>query len=132
MKDSRNISTAWIDYKKAYDSIPHDWLIETLKIHQFDEKIVNFFQSTINNWKTSLRLSTIEGDVKTGVFDIKAGIFQGDCLSGIQFVLCLLPVTLMLVDATTPDEANSQNFENSKTGERAKRKGNTWTISANN
>ena len=28
----RNISTAWIDYKKAFDSVPHDWIIETLKI----------------------------------------------------------------------------------------------------
>ena len=32
----RNISTAWIDYKKAFDSVPHDWIIETLKIHKFD------------------------------------------------------------------------------------------------
>ena len=96
VKNSRNISTAWIDYKKAYDSIPHDWLIETLKIHQFDEKIVNFFKTTINNWKTSLHLTTNEGDVKTGIFNIMAGIFQGDCPSGIQFVLCLLPLTWML------------------------------------
>ena len=32
----RNISTVWIDYKKAFDSVPHDWIIETLKIHKFD------------------------------------------------------------------------------------------------
>ena len=28
----RNISTAWIDYKKAFDSVPHKWIIQTLKI----------------------------------------------------------------------------------------------------
>ena len=32
----QNISTAWIDYKKAFHPVPRDWIIETLKIHKFD------------------------------------------------------------------------------------------------
>jgi hypothetical protein len=31
-KNNRNIYTAFIDYKKAYDSVPHSWLIKILKI----------------------------------------------------------------------------------------------------
>ena len=31
-----NISTTWIDYKKAFDSVPHDWIFETLKGYNFD------------------------------------------------------------------------------------------------
>ena len=38
-RKKRNISTAWIDYKKAYDSVPHDWIIDSLKIHKFDNQI---------------------------------------------------------------------------------------------
>ena len=38
----KNISTAWIDYKKGYDSVPHDWIIDTLQIHKFDATITNF------------------------------------------------------------------------------------------
>ena len=41
IKRKVNISTAWIDYKKAYDSVPHDWIIESLKIHKFDNTIIN-------------------------------------------------------------------------------------------
>jgi len=96
VKGMRNISTAWIDYRKAYDSIPHDWLIETLRIHKFDETLVKFFETTINNWKTSLQLSTANEEMATELFRILAGIFQGDSPSGTQFVLCLLPLTWML------------------------------------
>lgn len=44
----RNLSTAWIDYKKAFDSISHDWL----------DVIVNFFKILMTKWQTRLTLST--------------------------------------------------------------------------
>jgi hypothetical protein len=31
-KNNRNIYTAFIDYKKAYDSVPHSWLLKIYKI----------------------------------------------------------------------------------------------------
>ena len=27
----RNLSTAWIEYKKAFDSVPHEWIIRSLE-----------------------------------------------------------------------------------------------------
>ena len=30
-KNGRNFHLAWIDYKKAFDSVPHSWILETLK-----------------------------------------------------------------------------------------------------
>ena len=29
-KKQRNLSMMWIDYKKAYDSVPHSWIIKCL------------------------------------------------------------------------------------------------------
>ena len=26
-KRKRNLSSAWIDYKKAFDSVPHEWIL---------------------------------------------------------------------------------------------------------
>ena len=31
-KRKRNLSCAWIDYKKAFDSVPHKWILRSLKL----------------------------------------------------------------------------------------------------
>jgi hypothetical protein len=41
-KNNRNIYTAFIDYKKAYDSVPHSWLIKILKIYKINLDLINF------------------------------------------------------------------------------------------
>ena len=92
----RNISTAWIDYKKTFGSVPHNWIIETLKIHKFDLITTKFLRKTMNKWKTSLHLNHRDGQIKTDHFSIKTGIFQGDSPSGLLFILSLLPLSWLL------------------------------------
>ena len=43
---------AWVDYKKAYDMMPHSWITESLKMAQVAENITNFLQKSVVNWKT--------------------------------------------------------------------------------
>ena len=43
---------AWVDYKKAYDMVPHSWIIESLKMAQVAENIITFLQKSMVNWKT--------------------------------------------------------------------------------
>ena len=86
----RNISTARIDYKKAFD-----WIIETLKIHKFDPITTKFLRKTMNKWKT-LHLNHRDGEIKTDHFSINTGIFQGDSPSGLLFILSLLPLSWLL------------------------------------
>lgn len=31
-----NLCTAWIDYQKAYDSMPHTWILECLKLYKIN------------------------------------------------------------------------------------------------
>ena len=31
-KKKKNLSTAWIDYKKAFDSVPHSWILKCLQM----------------------------------------------------------------------------------------------------
>ena len=95
-KNKRNLSTAWIDYRKAFDSIPHDWLEKSLKIHKFPPKITNFISSLMKKWKTSLNISAQDKSISTSLIEILNGLFQGDCPSGLLFILCLLPLSWLI------------------------------------
>ena len=95
-KNKRNLSTGWIDYRKAYDSIPHDWLKKSLEVHKFPQKIINFFTNIMQQWKTTLNLTTEHETISTNPINIKRGVFQGDCPSGLGFVICLLPLSWLL------------------------------------
>ena len=87
-----NLSMAWIDYRKAFDMIPHSWLIECLKIYGAEESTINFLRNTMPNWKTELTSS----GKKLAEVNIRRGIFQGDSLSPLLFVVAMIPMTRVL------------------------------------
>ena len=87
-----NLNMAWIDYKKAFDMVPHSWLIECLELYGAATNIIDFIKGTMNNWKTVL---TAAGKTLAEV-QIKRGIFQGDALSPLLFVLSMIPMTNVL------------------------------------
>lgn len=88
----RNLSVAFIDYKKAFDSVPHSYLLQTLKNNGVDEKIVSFFERAMSSWRTNLILRGI----CTREIHIRRGIFQGDTFSPLWFCLSLSPLSRAL------------------------------------
>ena len=92
----QNMSMAWIDYRKAFDSVPHNWIIKSLELFKVSPIIVNFLKSNMLNWKTTLFLSHKTGNLKSNPVDIKRGIFQSDSLSPLFFCPVLIPLTIEL------------------------------------
>jgi hypothetical protein len=45
----RNLYNAYTDYQKAFDSVPHSWLIHILQIYKVEPVIVNFLQVIMKN-----------------------------------------------------------------------------------
>ena len=43
----RNLSVAWIDYRKAFDSVPHAWILKFLEMFKVSHVIVNFLHIII-------------------------------------------------------------------------------------
>ncbi|XP_075971947.1 uncharacterized protein LOC142973811 [Anticarsia gemmatalis] len=91
-----DLFTMYIDYKKAYDSVPHSWLIEVLNIYKIHPTIVNFLKSAMINWTTILKLSSPTEVIETDPIQIQRGIFQGDALSPLWFCLALNPLSSIL------------------------------------
>ncbi|CAH2094527.1 unnamed protein product [Euphydryas editha] len=96
-RNRRNFSAAWIDYKKAFDSVPHSWLLRVLELYKIDGAVRDFLEVCMGQWSTILCL---QGErLTTGADDrirIRRGIFQGDCLSPLWFCLSLNPLSTLL------------------------------------
>ena len=89
---NKNLAMAWIDYKKAYDMVPHSQIIECLDLFGVAENIKSLLVNSMEKWKVMLRSANSE----LGEVEIKLGIFQGDSLSHLVFVLALIPLSLIL------------------------------------
>ena len=51
---NKNLAMAWRDCKKAYDMVPHSWIIEWLDLFGVVENIKSLFVSSMEKWKVML------------------------------------------------------------------------------
>ena len=91
-KRHTNLAMAWIDYKKAYDMVPHSWISECLEMFGIANNVQDFLNNSMKSWKLELNAS----EKTLGEVDIRRGIFQGDSLSQLLFVLSMVPLTWLL------------------------------------
>lgn len=71
----RNVSIAWIDYKRNYDSVPHTRLIKVMDMHDIAPQIINLIRFLVNTYRITLLMKTIKGIIRSGCINIKRGIF---------------------------------------------------------
>ena len=95
-RKKRSVSLMWIDYKKAYDSVPHSWIIEAMKLYKIDDTTCKFIEMLMPEWRTKIHLPHKDGCITTDDINIERGIFQGDSLSPLIFCICLIPITNIL------------------------------------
>ena len=41
------LAMVWIDYKKAYDMVPHSWIINSPQMCKISEKVINVIDKTM-------------------------------------------------------------------------------------
>ena len=88
----KGLAMGWIDYRKAHDMIPHSWILECLKDLGVNEQLRQFLEESMKTWRVELTW----GEQMLGEVKIKRGIFQGDTLSPLLFVVALIPLTHIL------------------------------------
>ncbi len=89
MKSSKKISTAWIDIKKAFDSISRTELRRVIEETGLSKKIREFILKMYENPKTELQIFDEEEMKSLGTVHIEKGILQGDSLSPSIFILAI-------------------------------------------
>ena len=52
---------SWIDYQKAYDIVPHSWILECARMVGVAQNMITLIENSIANWKT------VSVDIKQGV-----------------------------------------------------------------
>ena len=83
----RNLTTVWLDYRKAFDSVPHSWIIEALKLSGIPNIVIRNIEMLMRKWRTKMYIHGINQSFETDVINYFKGILQGDTLSLILFVL---------------------------------------------
>jgi len=73
-KDNRSLHIAYIDYRKAFDLVPHSWLIRVLEIYKIDTMIINSLQQLIKKWTTSLQVKVKNNQIMSDPIRIGRGI----------------------------------------------------------
>ena len=88
-----NLCMAWVAFKKAYDMVPHSWIVETLRMFGVAENLIHVLSISMSKWKTNL----IANRKPLGSVVEKRGIFQGDPFSPLLFVItALVPISMAL------------------------------------
>jgi hypothetical protein len=105
----RRLHIAYNDYEKAYDSVPHSWLCEILKLYRVDRQLIKFLENMMKQWETTLILNTRRENIKIEGLKIKRGIFQGDTLSSLWFCMVLNPISSIL-NGNARNEAEMDNM----------------------
>ena len=86
----KNLATAWIDNKKkAYDMVPQSWLINCLKMYKISDEVINFIERAMKTWRVELTA----GGKSFAEAKIERGIFQGDALSPLIFIIAMMPLS---------------------------------------
>ena len=76
-KRHTNLSMAWIDYRKAYDLVPHNLVNECMEIFGIAENLRTFLQKSMQQWRLSL---TANGDNLGEVNVKRETVYRHCCL----------------------------------------------------
>ena len=85
MQKNLQATSLFVDFTKAFDSIPRGKMEQILLAYGLPEETVAAIMILYRN--TKLKVHSLDGD--TDYFDIVGGVLQGDTLAPYLFIICL-------------------------------------------
>ncbi|KAG0435431.1 Retrovirus-related Pol polyprotein from type-2 retrotransposable element R2DM [Dictyocoela muelleri] len=92
------LKTAWLDIRKAFDSVPYDYINSLIEHLNLPKNYINLMKML----QSYLKLNIIVNNTKIGSIIPRRGIIQGDSLSPLLFTLCMEPVSRYLNEECNP------------------------------
>jgi len=89
MRRKNNLSSAWIDYQKAHDGIPHSSVEKPKELVRVHSKTVRLCKSSTKKWNKRLQLKTMQ----LQPLQIQRGILQRDSRLPLHCCTVLIPMT---------------------------------------
>ena len=86
------MAVAWIEYFKAYDMVPHNWIQKCMEVFGVAVNVRSFVNTSMKLCNTELTA----GNQRFGNLKTRRGMLQGDSLSPLLFVLVMIQLTLVL------------------------------------
>ena len=90
----------WFDYKKAFDSVPHDWIVKALQLTKVPPKIINAISKLMRVRATKITLKAENKTIETRIINYLTVALQEDCLSLLLFILSVNPLSFLLKNLT--------------------------------
>ena len=109
LRQGGKLEVCWLDIKKAYDSVPHEYIREVLRRYKIDEGVKRLIEGAMTNWKTTMKFTRNRESVDLGEAKVMTGIYQGDSMSPLLFIMALNPISRWLNKA---DEGAKLRIEN--------------------
>ena len=81
--EGKNLALLAIDFKKAFDSVSHDYLLEILKFYNISPYMIAIFKTMIKNKQAGI----LTDSGITELFLILCGVAQGDSPSKLLFLV---------------------------------------------
>ena len=92
----KNLFLMWSDYRKAFDSVPHSWVIKALHLANVPVKVLNAILRLMELWATKVNLFTEATNIQIESINYLIGVLQVDCLSFMLFKLSINTLSFML------------------------------------
>ena len=70
----KNLSCSWVDVRKVFDSVSHQWIIKTLEMHRKHNTLIHLINSVIKTWSITLEVNTNNGKEKIRPIKVNKGI----------------------------------------------------------